>query len=54
MKPGDAFHGIVVYSEQHGSRWDVADFLFNTHLLCNQQEDETSNLAGFLNCSLSG
>lgn len=27
MKAGDAFHGTIVYSEQHGTGWDVADFL---------------------------
>lgn len=27
MEPGDAFHGTIVYSEQHNSGWEVADLL---------------------------
>lgn len=27
MKAGDTFHGTIMYSEQHGTGWDVADFL---------------------------
>lgn len=25
--PGDAFHGKIVFSEQHDSGWDVTDLL---------------------------